>query len=102
MRKTNSEWLAIFKQQKDSKLSIDAFCQKHKLATSSFYKYRKLLTKESHFIQARVLPDPVEAKHNVDIVNNQTSFTLELPVGRLSIPASTSVTYLIQLIRGLA
>lgn len=29
MRKTNLEWQAIFKQQKDSILNIDAFCQKH-------------------------------------------------------------------------
>ena len=102
MRKTNSEWQAIFKQQKDSNLNIDAFCQKHKLATSSFYKYRKLLAKESHFIQARVVSDPVDAKQGVDLLDNQSGFTLELPVGRLSLPASTSATYLIQLIRGIS
>ena len=102
MRKTNSEWQAIFQQHKDSGLAIEAFCQKHKLATSSFYKYRKLLTKENHFIQARVIPDPVDAKQDVDLLDNQPGFTLELPMGRLSLPASTSATFLVQLIRGLA
>jgi hypothetical protein len=102
MRKTNSEWQAIFQQHKDSGLAIEAFCQKHKLATSSFYKYRKLLTKESHFIQARIITDPTEAKHDVDLIKSQPGFMLEVPMGRLSLPASTSATFLIQLIRGLA
>ena len=102
MRKTNSEWRAILQQQKDSHLSIDAFCRKHKFATSSFYKYRKLLAKESHFIQARVITDPIETKHDTDLIDTQPGFMLELPVGQLSLPASTSVAYLIQLIRGLA
>jgi hypothetical protein len=102
MRKTNSEWQAIFQQHKDSGLAIEAFCKKHKLATSSFYKYRKLLSKERPFIQARVVPHPVEAKHGVDLLDNQPGFTFELPMGRLSLPASISAAYLIQLIRGIS
>jgi hypothetical protein len=46
---------AIFQQHKDSGLTIVSFSLKHKLANSSFCKYRKLLAKESRFIRARVL-----------------------------------------------
>ncbi|VAW46393.1 hypothetical protein MNBD_GAMMA04-1850 [hydrothermal vent metagenome] len=42
--RTPQEWQALFKQQTASHLSITEFCKKHRIAQSSFYKHKKVLS----------------------------------------------------------
>jgi hypothetical protein len=39
-----SHWQSLFIQQKNSGLSITDFCQQHKMATSTFYAWKKRIT----------------------------------------------------------
>ena len=43
-RRSPSQWQKHIDNQQTSGLTIDAYCQKHQLATSNFYYWRKKLT----------------------------------------------------------
>jgi hypothetical protein len=43
IRKTQSQWLALFEEQKQSGLSIAQFCKKKQLSEAYFYLKRKQL-----------------------------------------------------------
>ena len=102
MRKTKNDWQSIFKQQKDSGLSIKIFCQQNKISSSSFYKYKQLILPQSEFVQAKVVRATNITKQVVEISNAATVITLETPVGRLSLPQPPTPAFLIELMRGLS
>jgi len=102
MRTTKRDWQNIFKQQKDSGLTIKIFCKQNKISSSSFYKYKQLMPRQSEFVQAKVVRQTSITKQEVEISNTASVIILETVVGRLSLPISTTPTYLIQLVRGLS
>ena len=102
MRKTKSDWQNIFKQQKDSGLTIKVFCKQNKISSSSFYKYKQLIPCQSEFVQAKVIRETSITKQEVEVSNAASVISLETSACRLSLPVSTTPAYLIQLVRGLS
>jgi len=101
MRKTQNDWQAIFKQQKESGLTIKVFCKQNKIASSSFYKYKQLILPQSDFVQAKVIRHTNTIEQKVEFAS-ASSITLETSAGSLSLPKSTTPAFLIQLVRGLS
>lgn len=65
LRKTKSQWLALFKEQKQCGLSVAEFCKQKQLSEAYFYLKRKKLQSQdkqvSTFVAARpesVVPTP--------------------------------------------
>jgi len=102
MRKPPNDWQAIFKQQKESGLSIKLFCKHHKISTSSFYKYKQLQRTQGGFTEAKVVQHASTTEQVIKTAADLSAITLETSVGRLSLPAATTPVFLIQLLRGLS
>lgn len=101
MKKTPQQWDDIFEQQKNGSLSVQKFCQQEKISPSNFYKHKKLATSKNRF--ALVKSSPVIQKPTpkpIDDSNSRISLTTD--AGHLSLPASTSADFLVQLVRGLS
>ena len=98
MRKTRSleQWRSIIEEQQASDLTITDYCQQHALSKTSFYAARSKLNESSgSFVRAKV------AKH-VDVTEHQLLITLEVGKVNVSLPPTTSASYLDQLLRELA
>ena len=102
MRKTKNDWQNIFKQQKDSDLTIKEFCKQNKISPASFFKYKQLLPSQSEFVQAKVVRKTSISKEEVEISNPASAITLKTSAGCLSLPKSTTPAFLIQLLKGLS
>lgn len=101
MKKTPQQWSEIFEQQKNGSLSVQEFCQQEKISLSNFYKHKKLATSNSRF--ALVKKVPAIQKPALELVNDSNSrISLTTDAGLLSLPASTSAEFLVQLVRGLS
>ncbi|WAJ71845.1 IS66 family insertion sequence element accessory protein TnpA [Catenovulum adriaticum] len=92
------QWLDLIRQQPSSGLNIQDFCQQNNLATSTFYKYRKLLTAQFSFSKVTIQAEQMTHQNMAE----PESISLMLPVGKLKLPTSTSPGYLVQLIKGLS
>jgi hypothetical protein len=101
MRKTKNDWQNIFKQQKESGLTIKVFCKQNKISSSSFYKYKQLVPFQSEFVQAKSVRGAI-TKQEVALSNTGSVITLKTPAGCLSLPKSTTPAFLIQLLKGLS
>ncbi|MBB1303845.1 IS66 family insertion sequence element accessory protein TnpB [Pseudoalteromonas sp. SR44-8] len=98
MRKMRNleQWRNIIEEQQASDLTITDYCQLHALSKTSFYAARSKLNESSgSFVRAKV------AKH-VDVTEHQLSITLEVGKVNVSLPPTTSASYLGQLLRELA
>jgi len=95
MRKTKNDWQNTFKQQKDSHLTIKVFCKHNKISYSSFYKYKQSMPRQSEFIQAKVVRQASITKQETEASNAASVITLETSIDRLSLPISTTPTYLL-------
>ena len=102
MRKTKNDWQNIFKQQKDSDLTIKEFCKQNKISPASFFKYKQLLPSQSEFVQAKVVKGASITKQEIEVSNTASVITLETSAGCLSLPKSTTPAFLIQLLKGLS
>ena len=49
--RTPEQWQTLINQHRNSGFSIEQFCQQHKLAHSSFYKWRKRLAEQATLTQ---------------------------------------------------
>ena len=95
MRITRSkeQWKTIIEDQQSSGLTIIDYCQQYQLSTTSFYGVRKKLgLSSSNFVRAKIT-------QQVEIVEAQPSITLTVGKANVSLPATTSATYLSQLLR---
>ena len=97
-RKTQSQWLALFEEQKQSGLSIAKFCQQKQLSEAYFYlKRKKLQSQESElstFVTARPessLPDLPDA-----------GMTLHFGQCQLKLDSSTNSQWLSELMKSLS
>jgi len=97
MRITRSQeqWQTIIEDQQTSGLTIIDYCQQQQLTTSSFYAVRKKLSLTSgNFVRAKIT-------QQVEYVEQKTAITVTVGKANVSLPASTSVVYLSQLLREL-
>jgi transposase-like protein len=98
MRKTRSleQWRNIIEEQQSSDLTITEYCQQNALSKTTFYAARSKLNESSgSFVRAKV------TKH-VDVTEQQQSITLAVGKVNVSLPPTTPVTYLSQLLREFA
>ncbi len=97
MRITRSQeqWQSIIEDQQTSGLTIIEYCQQHQLTTSSFYAVRKKINLSSgNFVRAKIT-------QQVELIKEKTFITVTVGKANVSLPASTSLTYLSLLLREL-
>ncbi|NQZ52502.1 MAG: IS66 family insertion sequence element accessory protein TnpB [Moritella sp.] len=97
MRTTRSQeqWQTIIEDQQTSGLTIIEYCQQQQLTTSSFYAVRKKFNLSSgNFVRAKIT-------QQVELIEEKTFITVTVGKANVSLPASTSVTYLSLLLREL-
>lgn len=93
--RNQAQWQTIIEAQQTSGLTIIDFCQQQQLTTSSFYAVRKRLgLPSSNFVRAKFT-------QQVEIVEEQPKITINVGKTKVSLPSTTSVTYLSQLLREL-
>ncbi len=93
--RSQEQWQTIFEDQQTSGLTILDYCQQKQLSTSSFYALRKKLSLSSgNFVRAKIT-------QQVELIEEQNVITVTVGKVNVSLPASTSVTYLSLLLREL-
>ena len=93
--RSQEQWKTIIEDQQTSGLAIIDYCQQQQLSTSSFYALRKKLSLSSdNFVRAKIT-------QQVELVEEQAVITVTVGKANVSLPVSTSVTYLSQLLREL-
>ena len=91
--RSQEQWQTIIEDQQASGLTIIDYCQQQKLATSSFYAFRnKLSLSSDNFVHAKIT-------QQVEFVEKRAAITITFGNANVSLPASTPVTYLSQLLR---
>lgn len=94
--KSQEQWHQIFAEQKASGLTIIDYCSLHQLSLSNFYTRRKSLAKSEHaFVQARITQE-------VELMTKPEPLIVTIGKATVSLPATTSASYLVQLLRELA
>ena len=100
MRITRSQeqWQTIIDDQQTSGLTIIDYCQQQQLSTSSFYAIKKKLgLRSGHFVRAKI----TQRVEILEALEAQGSITLTMGKANVSLPSTTSATYLSQLLRAL-
>ena len=93
--RSQEQWQTIIEDQQTSGLTILDYCQQQQLSTSSFYAVRKKSSLSSgNFVRAKIT-------QQVEFIEEQTFITVRVGKANISLPASTSVTYLSLLLREL-
>jgi hypothetical protein len=93
--RNQDQWQTIIEDQQTSGLTILDYCQQQQLSTSSFYAVRKKISLSSgNFVRAKIT-------QQVELIEEQTFITVSVGKANVSLPASTSVTYLSLLLREL-
>ncbi|KZN57926.1 IS66 family insertion sequence element accessory protein TnpA [Pseudoalteromonas luteoviolacea] len=98
MRKMRNleQWRDIIKQQQASGLTIIEFCQQHALSKTSFYSAKKKLAASSeNFVRATVT-------QHIQHTEQQAPILLMIGKIKISLPPTTSASYLSQLLDELA
>ena len=98
-RRTFEDWKKLVEEQIASELSVPLFCHQHQLNPNYFYSRKSMVCKESNnagFIQAQVITQQTQV-----ITNSEQSIKLSVVVGELSLPVSTSATFIAELLNGL-
>jgi len=98
--KPKNDWSSIFTYQKESGLSIAAFCSINKISTSSFYLNKQQRVKEDNFVEAKVVRRVSEQV--TEITSSAQAITLTTQVGELSFPQTISAEFLVNVIKGLS
>jgi len=99
--KSNAEWLKIFKSFERSGLSVMRFCKQNGISASSFYVKRRELKNKMPSSTPNFLPvEIVDEPGNV----SPSSATIVINVKRasLSLPADTSASFFLVLLKGLS
>lgn len=94
--RNETQWQILIQNQQTSGLTISNYCQQHQLSTSSFYAFKKKLGLTSNsFVRAKVI-------QQIEFLEEQPSITLTVGKANVSLPATTSATYLAQILRELS
>lgn len=100
--KSRHDWPCIFTHQKESGLSVAAYCSIHKISTSSFYLNKKKRSKKGGFVEAKVVNRVSEQTIQVTSAAPTQMITLSTQAGELSFPESIAPDFLVQVIKGLS
>ena len=100
MRKTQEEWQSILQQQKQSSLSIKAYCQQQNINPSTFYKHKQLSAQSKKFIKAQVVHRTSTTSASKLMIGGE--ITLETTAGKLTFPETIALTLIVKLVRGLS
>jgi hypothetical protein len=93
--RSQEQWQTIIEDQQSSGLTIIDYCQQQQLTTSSFYAVRKKFSLSSaNFVRAKIT-------QQVELVEEQPVIIIKVGKANVSLPTSTSVTYLSLLLREL-
>ena len=83
-RHSTAEWTKLLRKQRGSGLTVEAFCAKHRLANSTYWRWRRrlevLLPDE-----ARAVPAQIPAPKFLAIPMNATSEAFEVQVGEMRV-----------------
>lgn len=94
--RNETQWQTLIQNQQTSGLTISNYCQQHQLPTSSFYAFKKKLGLTSNtFVRAKVI-------QQIEFLEEQPSITLTVGKANVSLPVTTSATYLAQILRELS
>jgi putative transposase len=90
--RSQDQWQNIFKEQQMSGLTIVGYCHQHKISTATFYACRKKLgMSQSAFIQAKIT-------QQVEVFSSPEPICLNIGNASLTLPSTTPVPYLAQLL----
>lgn len=95
LRKTKSQWLALFEEQKQSGLSIAKFCQQKQLSEAYFYLKRKKLQSQDGELSTFVAARP-------EVASPDTAMTLQFGQCQLKLDTSTNSQWLSDLMKSLS
>jgi hypothetical protein len=91
--RSQDQWQTIFKDQVSSGSTIVDFCRQHQIPTATFYAYRKKLgVSQGPFVQAKIA-------QQVEVFSTPVPICLNIGTVSLSLPSTTSASYLAQLLR---
>jgi hypothetical protein len=98
-RRTEQQWLELFKQQASGDLSIAAFCKEHGIGQSYFYKRKSDLTGKKD----KPLPTKfIKVEQQVKATRSISSIDIQYQQIRLTFPTSISPHWLAELVKALA
>lgn len=96
LSRSKAQWQTIIKAQQSSGLTVVAYCKQQQLSTSNFYVVKKKLGLSStNFVRAKIT-------QQVEFVEDKSLITVTMGKANVSLPSTTSVSYLSQLLRELA
>ena len=98
-KRSKHHWPNIFTEQEQSGLTIAEFCTKHKISPFSFY-LNKQRQKNSNFVQAKVVT--LASEPNTQLSPAVPAIKLMTPAGELSLPCTTSASFLVSVIKALS
>ncbi|MGV2872210.1 IS66 family insertion sequence element accessory protein TnpA [Colwellia sp. E150_009] len=105
MRRTQQQWLTLFKTQTESDLSIKQFCLEHGISTSNFYKNKAKFTSETSIVTTTV-QSPFSQIHLAEPEHRSIVplHDIKLNIGNieLTLDSKTEVSWLVNLVRQLA
>ncbi|PHR80807.1 MAG: IS66 family insertion sequence hypothetical protein [Colwellia sp.] len=97
MRITRShvQWQNIIEEQEISGLTIADYCRQHQISTTTFYACRKKFgASQSTFVKATIT-------QQVEVFANPEPMSLSIGSATLTLPSTTSASYVAQLLREL-
>jgi len=93
--RSQAQWQNIFEDQKTSGLTIIGYCREHQLPTATFYAARKKLAlAPSKFVRAKFT-------QQVELIASAPVIELSIGQTKITLPLTTTASYLGQVLREL-
>ena len=94
--RSQEQWRTIIEEQQASGLTIVDYCQKNELSTTSFYAIKKKLGFSStNFVKAKVT-------QQVEMICEQGNISITVGKAKVNLPATTSASYLVNVLKEFA
>jgi hypothetical protein len=94
--RSQTQWQTIIKDHQSSGLTVIEYCQQLQLSTSNFNAIKKKMgISPGNFVRAKIT-------QQVEFVEDKPLITVTIGKASVSLPSTTSATYLSQLLRELA
>ena len=94
--RSHEQWRTIIEEQQASGLTIVEYCQQNELSTTSFYAVRKKLGLSStNFVKVRVT-------QQCEMICEPERISITVGKAKVSLPATTSASYLANLLNEFA
>ena len=91
--RSKKQWQDTIQEQQHSGLAVVDYCKQQKISTSAFYSAKKKLSLPSnYFVRAKITKE-------VEVIEKRPFITMTVGKVNVSLPSSTSATYLAQLLR---